>query len=183
MKSVLSVRRTGEAANISDSREYQEGQAKGLKSLQFTLVDTPPDIHEMEPMTYKAAISNAKGFLLVCSFDQPESIEFIEDRFNEIQKARNGMETPIVIIANKHELEESEGKVVKELDVGEVAARLHVKWCCSSMSSQEGCHEMSQVMLNEINMAAEQEEYLNSIPEDQYMYCDEMVEEEDDYYG
>ena len=44
-----------------DSHAYQEGKAKGLKSLQFNLVDTPADMSEMEPITYQATISNAKG--------------------------------------------------------------------------------------------------------------------------
>ena len=71
VKSVLSVRRSGgEAApgggagGAEESRAFQEGKAKGLKSLQFNLVDCPADMAEMEPITYQATISNAKGILL-----------------------------------------------------------------------------------------------------------------------
>ena len=45
------------------------------------------------------------------------------------------------------------------------------------MSSPEGVAEMSGVMLNEINVAATQEEYLESLPEDQYLYVGEMIKE------
>lgn len=46
------------------------------------------------------------------------------------------------------------------------------------MSTPEGCVEMSSLMLNEINIAATQEEYLDSLPEDEYMYVDEQIDDE-----
>lgn len=178
MKKVLSVQSPGEApsqgqANVS--RAYQEAQEKGLKSLHFNLVDTPADMVEMEEMTYKATISNAKGFLLVCSFDIMDSLSFIEKRCEEIKNCRHGRETPIIIIANKHDLETNE-RVFEELDVNSLAAQLHVKYCTASVATEEGCNDMSELMLNEINLAAEQEEYLNSLPEDDYVYAAEEID-------
>ena len=161
------------------SRAYQEGQEKGLKSLQFNMVDTPPDMKDMEPIDYQATISNAKGFLLVCSFDKPDSLAAVEEAYNDIHNARHGVDadTPIIIIANKHDMSD-EADAVEQLDVSTLAAQLHVKWCVSSMASDDGLSEMSELMLNEINLAATQEEYLESLPEDEYLYVDEQIDEE-----
>lgn len=173
MKRVLSVNKPGGGGGATSSA-FQEGKAKGLKTLKFNLVDTPADMVEMEPITYEATLANAKGFLLVCSFDIKESVEYIKDRYQDILNVRNIDETPIILIANKEDLET---KVWPEYEINTLSAQLKVKYCTSSVATKEGCEQMTAVMLNEINLYAEEELFQQSLPED-YVYYDKNDEKE-----
>jgi len=171
MKRVLTVNKS---AGTDNSAQFNEGKAKGLKELRFNLIDTPSELPEMEPFSYQATLANAKGFLLVCSFDIIESLEYIKDRYDEIKSQRKMDETPILFIANKHDLEE---KAWEEHEINTLAAQLKAKYCVSSVATKEGCGDMQEAMLNEINVFATEEAFLASLPED-YAYYDKNDENE-----
>ena len=68
------------------SRQYSEAVARGVQHLTFTLVDTPSDQPEMEPFAYQATITNSKGFVLVFSYDDEESLEYVRERYKDIRR-------------------------------------------------------------------------------------------------
>lgn len=170
VKRVLTVT---ESSGKDLSESYVEGREKGLRELRFNVVDTPHDVHEMEPIYYEAAIANAKGFLLVCAFNVENSLEYIHDRFNEIKKKRNLEETPVLLIANKYDIFD---KIWGEDKIAALAAHLQTKYCVTSVATKEGCEDMTSMMLNEINYFADEEAYRNSLPEDDAYY-----DENDEY--
>lgn len=170
MKRVLTVNRSG---GQDISRQFAEGKAKGLKEIRFNLIDTPAEMPEMEPISYQATLANAKGFLLMCSFDVEGSVEYVKERFAEIKKQRNIDDTPVLIVANKYDLDE---KAWDEYEINTLAAQLKVKYCVSSIATPEGCEEMQEKMLNEINVFATEEAFQASLPED-YAYFDKPGKE------
>jgi GTPase SAR1 family protein len=155
----------------SNSEAFNAGLARGLKKLRFVFVDTPSDVKEMEPYSYTAIIKNASGFLLMCSFDQAESLKYLDEKVQDINRTHKHGTIPLILVANKSDIEEEE-RSLEEDDVRKKATELHIKCCFTSLASPEGCEEMSGMLLNEINQFAEKDEFQAAETED-LAYIDE----------
>lgn len=143
----------------------------GMKSFKFQLVDTSPDINKISPVSYRATVADAHGFLLICSYDKPESLEYIKSVYEDIKNMRQCGNVPVIIVANKCDLSSSD-TVVFEKSMVDLAAKLNIQWCEISAANSEGYQNMTEHMLNEMNIYDAEKVRENNLPDD-FAFIDE----------
>ena len=110
-KSLTRVLSIGSSVNVQKQEDFPR-----MKQFKFSLVDTTVDITTREPATYKAMLADAKGFLFVCSFDKPTSLEYLRNLYTDVKQMRGNSNVPLILIGNKSDLF-SEPTVLTKNDV------------------------------------------------------------------
>lgn len=143
----------------------------GMKSFKFQLVDTCADINNFSPVSYRATVADAHGFLLICSYDNPESLEYIKSVYGDIKNMRQNKTVPVIIVANKSDKRDNRAEEF-ESNITELVRKLNIQWCSISAASSEGYQTMIEHMLNEMNVFDESEEHERNLPDD-FAFIDE----------
>ena len=124
-----------------------------LKCFKCEFVDTSPDITQMQPITYRANMAAAHGFILVCSFDIPDSLEYIKSIYEDVKKMRMTKRLPMIIVVNKSDLlseETTENSFEKDVEV--IAENSNTKFCKVSMLTGEGMNLFKELILDQMNI-------------------------------
>ena len=146
-----SVRKVKSFSRTTISQQLAKQQCK-TKTFKFQLVDTTEDINESSPMEYRSTVANAHGFLLLCSPDNPASIQYIRDIYRDIAKMRINTIVPVLIIQNKDDLHtNSEEDENFDAELEQLAVELDVETCFLSTANSSGFENLTELLLNEMN--------------------------------
>ena len=124
-----------------------------LKCFKCEFVDTTSDISQMQPITYRANMAAAHGFILVCSLDIPDSLEYIKSIYEDVKKMRVTKSLPMIIVVNKSDLLSEEIAAQSfEKDVEVIAENSNTKFCKVSMLTGEGMDLFKELILDQMNI-------------------------------
>ena len=124
-----------------------------LKCFKCEFIDTSPDITQMQPITYRANVEAAHGFILVCSFDIPDSLEYIKSICEDVKKMRVTKRLPMIIVVNKSDLLTEETTAHSfEKDVEVIAENSNTKYCKVSMLTGEGIKLFKELIFDQMNI-------------------------------
>ena len=138
--------------NHSDTTTIPPHECK-LKCFKCEFVDTSPDIAEMQPITYRASMAAAHGFIFVCSFDIPDSLEYIKSIYEDVKKMRMTKMLPMIIVVNKSDLLSEEIAAHSfENDVQVIAENSNTKYCKVSMLTGEGMNLFKELIFDQMNI-------------------------------
>ena len=170
-----SVRKAKSFSRSTISQQLAKQQCK-TKTFKFQLVDTTEDINESSPMEYRSTVANAHGFLLVCSSDKPDSIQYIRDIYQDIAKMRINTTVPVLIIQNKDDLHAgSEEDETFDAELEQLAVELDVETCLLSTANSSGFENLTELLLNEMNVYNDDCQVEMALP-DEVAYCEDEDE-------
>lgn len=170
-----SVSRVGSVMSIGGAAALNEQPAQQYtKEFKFQLVDNNSEVNQSSPISYRAMISDAHGFILVCSYDNLDSIEYIKNVYEDIKILRSNKTVPVIIIANKRDVSNDVSDIQENLD--EFINATGIKWCAISTNDAEGFEVLTELLLNEMHTFDEAEEEERSLSDDLA-----FVEEEERY--
>lgn len=161
-----SVRKAKSFSRSTISQQLAKQQCK-TKTFKFQLVDTTEDINEASPMEYRSTVANAHGFLLLCSPDNPASIQYIRDIYRDIAKMRINTIVPVLIIQNKDDLHtNSEDDENFDAELEQLAVELEVETCFLSTANSSGFENLTELLLNEMNCYNDEYQLEMALPDD-----------------
>lgn len=154
------------------SKQLVKNQCK-TKTFKFQLVDTTEDINYVTPMEYRSTVANAHGFILVCSSDKKESIQYIKDINNDIAKMRKNTIVPVIILQNKDDLRVgSQEDEIFDSNLRQVALELNVETCPISTANSSGFENLTELLLNVMNLY-NQDYQVEMVLPDEVAYSDQ----------
>lgn len=170
-----SVRKAKSFSRSTISQQLAKQQCK-TKTFKFQLVDTTEDINEASPMEYRSTVANAHGFLLLCSPDNPASIQYIKDIYRDIAKMRINTIVPVLIIQNKDDLHtNSEEDENFDAELEQLAVELDVETCFLSTANSSGFENLTELLLNEMNCYNDDYQVEMALP-DEVAYSEQAEE-------
>ncbi|XP_057314144.1 uncharacterized protein LOC130655410 [Hydractinia symbiolongicarpus] len=140
---------------------------KSLKEFNIQLVDTPGTVNLSSPATYRAILSDAKGFLIVCSFDKPSSFQSMKNIYQDIKNMNDRV--PIILVVNKEDLNSQNIEDIGDR-VCEFSRELDVQWCEVSAFKGIGFKNLIEVIMNETTHYNEQEDIADQIQDYDFFY-------------
>ena len=118
-------------------------------------------------MEYRSTVANAHGFLLLCSPDNPASIQYIRDIYRDIAKMRINTIVPVLIIQNKDDLHtNSEDDENFDAELEQLAVELEVETCFLSTANSSGFENLTELLLNEMNCYNDEYQLEMALPDD-----------------
>lgn len=137
-------RNNGRIQNIN----FSENNSEYPSQIQIDLkLQQSVDDKICSPMSYRATMSNATGFVLACSFNKSEIINLVMSSLRDIKQLRQDENTPVFLVFNEND---TLAHTDKKNEIIATAKNLHINYQVVTRGEKLEFRELASTVLNEM---------------------------------